>query len=218
MKFENKSEKRFLIITSVLSLLQGLFYIYDGIVTGFTLNDFVLAGIDLLYIPLVLFWKRQGFVVFICIGSALLVYVNSQMETYLFNNFSALLCLFMAILVYPKIKNYLMIGYLFITALAFALNTEPMHLFLIHAIRSMWLFTIYDFAIYCNYTRKPVILTEDEQQIIAQLCEGKLQKELELNGYSESTIRRRLDSAMKRNDIKSKDELKDLYKKCYSAN
>lgn len=217
MKFENKKETQFLVITCILSLLQGLFYVYDGIITSFTLNDFVLAGIDFFYIPMVLIWKRKGFVLFILIASALLIWVNSKMETQLFNNFSALLCLFMAIMVYPKIKNFCMIGYLVCTAISFALNTEPMYLYLIHLTRAMWLFVIYEFIIYANYTRKPIIFTADEQTIIKQLADGKFIKEVDINCYSERTIRRRLEDAMRRNNVKSKEELIELYKKHYSA-
>lgn len=215
MKFESLREKRFLIFTCLLSAFQGLFYLYDGVMTGFSLNDFILAGIDFAYIPMVLIFRKKGFFVYICIGTSLLVYVNSVMETELFNNFSALLCLFMAIMIFPKYKQYLMIGYLIETAIAFALNDEPMYLFLIHTIRSMWLFAIYEFIIYTQYSRKPVVFTDEEKELLKQLCEGKQEKQLELNGYSESTIRRRLETARKRNGVADLRELKELYLNTY---
>lgn len=213
MNYTHKKEKQFLLITCILSFLQGLFYVYDGIITGFTINDFVLAALDFAYIPMILIWRKKGFAVFICLVSALLIWVNSRMETYLFNNFSALLCLFIAIMVFPKIKYFCMIGYLVATAIAFAFDNEPMYLYLIHTLRAIWLFVIYDIVIYENYSRKPVIFTEEEQNIIKQLYEGKYIKEIDYNCYSERTIRRRLKAAMKRNDVKTREELIELYKK-----
>jgi len=213
MKYTEKKEKQFLLITCILSLLQGLFYIYDGFITGFSINNFVLAGIDFAYIPMILIWRKKGFAAFICIGSVLLIWVNSRIETYLFNNFSALLCLFIAIMVFPKMKYFCMVGYLVVTAIAFAFDNEPMYLYLIHTLRASWLFVIYEIVIYANYTRKPVIFTEEEQNIIKQLYEGKYIKEIDYNCYSERTIRRRLKTAMKRNDVKTREELIELYKK-----
>lgn len=111
-------------MTCILSFMQGLFYVYDGIITGFTINDFVLAALDFGYIPMILIWRKKGFVVYICLFSALLIWVNSRIETYLFNNFSALLCLFIAFMVFPKIKYFCMVGYLVVTAFAFAFDNE----------------------------------------------------------------------------------------------
>jgi len=79
----------------------------------------------------------------------------------------------------------------------------------------MWIFIVYDFIIYAKYERKPVILFDEEIEILEQLCNNLLQKEIELNGMSERTIRRRLDAAKKRNGIKTTEELKELYKNKY---
>lgn len=217
MKFKHKNEKKFLLVSCICSLMQGLLYLFYGFKTTFDVPNLAMTIIDLTYIPLVLIFRNKGFKVFVLGTTVSLIFISAFNETRLFNNFSALLCLFVFIMIYPKQKKLLMIFYLCLTAVAFVLNEEPMYFYLIHSCRAIWCFSIYELIIYHQYNRKPLILTEDEQQIIAQLCEGKLQKELELNGYSESTIRRRLASAMKRNDIQTKEELKDLYKTTYHA-
>lgn len=217
MKFKYKNEKKFLLVSCICSALQGLLYLFHGFKTEFSLLECIMCICDLSYIPLVLIFRNKGFKAFVLGMSVVLIFISAFNETRLFNNFSALLCLFVFIMIYPKQKKLLMILYLCLTAVAFVLNEEPMYFYLIHSCRAIWTFSIYDLIIYHQYNRKPLILTDDEQKIIAQLCEGKLQKELELNGYSESTIRRRLASAMKRNDIQTKEELKELYKSIYPA-
>lgn len=65
MNYTHKKEKQFLLITCILSFLQGVFYVYDGLITGFTINNFVLAALDFAYIPMILIWRKKGFAVFI---------------------------------------------------------------------------------------------------------------------------------------------------------
>lgn len=216
MTFESKKEKQFLLLTCMLSLIQGILYLVDGFLTGFTLNNYIMLGMDLLYIPAVLILRSRGLEIYIILMSIALLFSTSFTPTNLYNNFSALLCLFMGIMIFPKHKKYFMLGYIIASAIMFALNDERMYLYLIHISRASWLFTMEDMIIFARYNRKPIILTSEEQRIIAQLCENKLHKQIELDGASESTIRRRLAQAKKRNGIQSDEELKELYKKHYS--
>ena len=59
MNYTYKKEKQFILITCILSFMQGLFYVYDGIITGFIINDFVLAALDFGYIPMILIWRKK---------------------------------------------------------------------------------------------------------------------------------------------------------------
>lgn len=56
-----------------------------------------------------------------------------------------------------------------------------------------------------------LVITETEEQILKELCNGKEVKELEL---SENTVYKKLREARERNDCLSNDELKTRYRNC----
>lgn len=105
--------------------------------------------------------------------------------------------------------------YLFCASIGFILNGAPAYYMVIHTSRALWTFTIYDIIIYNRYNRKPVILFDDEKRILEQLTSNKLQKEIELDGMSDRTIRRRIEAAKKRNGLASTEELLNLYKETF---
>lgn len=98
--------------------------------------------------------------------------------------------------------------------MAFAINEENLCHYLIHVSRSALSFFIFNFVINEQYSEKKLILYDDEIKILTELSKNRLQKSLETQGYSESTIYRRIKSACKRNKM-SKSELIEEFKKEY---
>jgi len=210
-----KRERLFIHLSAGLSILHAMGYLFLGYKEGFNICIIAMIILDLLYIPAALIKSVKLFPAYLVLFSAVLVFITAFITSELFNNYSALLCLFVAILIMPKLKNVLMSLYLAVAAAAFCLAGDPSYYLVIHYSRAIWIFVIYDFIIYVKYDRKPVILFDEEIEILEQLVSGAIIKELELNGLSERTIRRRLDAAQKRNGLKDRDELKELYIKTY---
>lgn len=211
----NKREILFIHLSCALTILHALGYVWLGFTEGFSVCIYAMIVLDLLFIPATLINNSVVFPAYLVVFSVGLVFITAFIQSELFNNYSALLCIFIAILIFPKLKNFFMGIYLVTAAIAFCVAHDPVYYLVIHFARALWLFTVHNFIIYSKYERKPVILFEEEIEILEQLTDNKLQKEIELNGLSERTIRRRLDTAKRRNGLKSTDELKELYIKTY---
>jgi len=210
-----KKERLFIHLSGALAIVHALGYIWLGINEGFTVPVITMVVLDLLYIPVTTIKSVKLFPSYLVAFSVALVFITSAITSELFNNYSALLCLFVAILIKPKLKYVFMSVYLLACSVAFCLANDYAYYLIIHFSRSLWIFVIYDFIIYVRYESKPVILFDEDIELLEQLTNGSQIKSLELNGMSERTIRRRLDSAKKRNGLKTTDELKELYKKTY---
>lgn len=211
----NKKELIFIHVSSCLSLLHAFGYFWLGFQSGFTVCIIAMIILDVLYVPTTFINSVKIFPIYLIIFSCSLIFITAFITSELFNNYSALLCLFVAILILPRFKNILMGLYLIVSAVAFCVAGDPVVHLLIHFSRAMWIFIIYDFIIYVKYERKPVVLFDEEIEILEQLTNNNLLKEVELNGLSERTIRRRLDAAQERNGLNSRNELKELYIKTY---
>lgn len=210
-----KKELIFIHLSCCLALIHGFGYLWLGIKEGFTVWIVAMVVCDFLYVPASTIRSVKIFPGYLLFFSCVLVFITAFTPSELFNNYSALLCLFVGILIMPKYKRVFMACYLVISAIAFCVAGDPVYYLVIHFARALWLFCIYDFIIYVKYERKPVILFDEEREILEQLANGAIIKELELNGLSERTIRRRLDAAQVRNGLKSREELKELYIKTY---
>lgn len=212
---ENQRQFIFVILSCIFSVLHAIGYTWHGIQLGF--NHCIMAMIicDLIFIPSVLCKRGNLLYYYLIVYSFILVIILAFTDSRLYNNYSSLLCIFTCILLFPQRKYFLMGVYLFNVSIGFILNGAPSYYMIIHTSRALWIFTIYDVIIYNRYNRKPVILLDDEQKILEQLTDNKLLKEIELNGMSERTIRRRLDAAKKRNGLQSTEELKALYTDTY---
>lgn len=211
-QLKNNNEKRFTIISSFLSLILSLLYVWKGISEQFIPVTCIVIGFCLLYIPVVLIFKRFGFAIFNLIYAIVLIFLIAFSETRLFNNFTGLMAIFVVIMIKPNWK-YPSIGlYIIAITVAFALNNENLCHYLIHVVRGTWLFLVFDFVLAEKYERKKLILTEDERKILTELSKNRLQKSIEFEGFSESTIYRRIKAAMTRNNL-SKKELLEEFKK-----
>ena len=63
-----------------------------------------------------------------------------------------------------------------------------------------------------KYERRKLSLYDDERKILETLSKNRLQKSIELDGFSESTIYRRIKAAMKRNNLTKKQLIEEFIK------
>lgn len=209
--FKEKKERNFVLITSILSFILGILYIWKGAEEGFLAVTLIVIAYCFLYIPAVMFFRSRGFIIFNLTYALVLVFLIAFYKSYLFNNYTGLIAIFFIIIVCLKLKWISVIAYGICVCVAFALNDEKLCPFFIHVVRSSWLFYIFDFIISQRYTNKKLILYDDEIQILTQLSKNKLQKSIDLDGLSESTIYRRLKAACERNGM-TKTQLIEAFK------
>ena len=213
-KFFNSN---FNIFTSVISLIISILYFVRGISEEFIPGIIIVISMNLIYIPLVFIFKRQGFSVFYLIYAIILVFLISLEETKLFNNYTALFMVCIVMMIQPKLEFFIYIVYFVSVCIAFTLNGENLIHFFIHIIRSLWFISIVSYVLNNRFERKKLILFDDEKKILDQLCEGKIyQKEVE--GFSENTIYRKLKAARERNGNITRDQLVELYRKEKESN
>ena len=210
--FEDKKEKNFILITTAISFLVALLYAWKGIREDFNLATYGVIFMCLIYIPVVWIFRRPGFAIFNLIYAATLVFIIAFNDTYLYNNFTGLLAVFIVMMVAPKLKLTAIILYLVSISLAFALNEENLCHFFIHLARCGWLFHIFNHVLSSKYKRNKLILYDDERKILEALSKNRLQKSIEFEGFSESTIYRRIKSAMKRNNLTKKQLIEEFKK------
>lgn len=208
------SEKTFILVTCILSFLLSLMYGWKGYQDGFSVGSYFIIIFNLLYIPFALIFKRKGFVYFCLTYMAVLIFTTAFHKTFLYNNFTPLFFAFVIYLIEPKLKHIVLSGYFVLISIAYILNEENLCHFFIHIIRAVWFVYISIFLVEKKYKRNKLILYEDEIKILSELSNHKLQKSIEFEGYSESTIYRRLKSAMTRNNL-TKKELIDAFQKEY---
>lgn len=213
-KITDNNEKRFFLIICCLSAIISLLYIWNGILEQFYIATYIFIALHILFIPVVLYFKRKGFTIYCMIYSIILIFIIAFHKTYLYNNLTGVLVIILAVLVIPKFKKIAFISYFLAVSVAFAINEENLCHYLIHVSRSALSFFIFNFVITEQYSEKKLILYDDEIKILTELSKNRLQKSLETQGYSESTIYRRIKSACKRNKM-SKSELIEEFKKEY---
>lgn len=210
--FEDQKEKHFLLITSLLSFLIGILYIWKGFQEDFFIGTYVVIAMTFLYIPMVWIFKRPGFTVFNLFYSVVLVFIIAFNQTYLYNNFTGLIAVFIVMMLVPKYKYQTITLYFLAVSVAFALNEENLNHYFIHITRSAWLLHIINHLLETKYERRKLILFEDERKILEVLSKNNLQKSIELDGFSESTIYRRIRAAMKRNNMTKKQLIEEFIK------
>lgn len=210
--FEETKERNFVLITSVLSLILGILYIWKGVEEGFLPVTWVVFFFCFLYIPMVMIFRTRGFIIFNLIYALVLIFLIAFYKSFLFNNYTGLIAIFFIMIVCPKLKWVSIIAYGVCVCVAFALNDEKLCPFFIHIVRASWLIYIFDFLVSQRYINKKLILYDDEILILTELSKNKLQKSIDLDGFSESTIYRRLKAACERNGM-SKAQLIEAFKK-----
>lgn len=210
--FEDKKERHFVLVTTVLSFLLASLYFWKGLREGYSIITFIVIGMAIIYIPIVWIFRRLGFAIFNLLYSVVLIFIIAFSDTYLYNNYTGLFVVFIVIMVMPRLKWPALMLYFIATSIAFGLNEEDLLHYLIHLVRSAWFFHIFNHVLTSKYERKKLILFEDERKILTELSKNKLQKSIVLEGFSESTIYRRIKAAMKRNNLTKKQLLEEFQK------
>lgn len=202
----------FNIYTSIISLLISILYIERGFSEGFNTGILIVAAMNLLYIPLVFIFNRQGFSVFYLIYAVVLIFLISIEETKLFNNYTALFMVCIVMMIRPNLELLICAIYFVAVCIAFAMNEENLIHFFIHVVRSLWFIAIVSYVLNNRFERKKLILFDDEKKILDQLCDGKVYQK-EVKGFSENTIYRKLKAARERNGNVTRDQLVEMYRK-----
>lgn len=210
--FEDQKEKHFILITTALSFLISVLYVWKGLTEGFYPGTHAVIFMSFIYIPVVWIFRRPGFAIFNLAYAAVLVFIIAFNDTYLYNNFTGLIAVFIVMMVAPKLKWVSLATYILATIIAFALNEENLCHFFIHIARCGWLFHIFNHVLSSKYKRNKLILYDDERKILTELSKNRLQKAIELEGFSESTIYRRIKAAMKRNNLTKKQLIEEFKK------
>ena len=116
--------------------------------------------------------------------------------------------LIFAIIATPKltIPALIIYGANLIPALVYRQNELPT--IGIHVLNCTWIIVFIEFVVSKKKTKK-LQLTDDEREVLSQLAEGKLQKEVE--PFSQNQVTQILKNAMNRNMCKTKQELLNYF-------
>lgn len=203
----------FVIFTSGLSVILCALYVWKAFLSkNFFWGSWIVPAVNLLYVILAFFLNRKAFVWFYLLYSVVLVFLIAFEKSCLFNNYTALFMLCIVIMMKPSIKYAAISLYFAVVSIAFLINEESIVHFLIHIDRSVWFLGSIFFVLNSHFEPKKLILFEDEEKILEQLCSGKIyQKEVE--GFSENTVYRKLKAARERNGNLTREQLIELYKK-----
>lgn len=203
----------FVIFTSGLSVILCALYVWKAFLSkNFFWGSWIVPAVNLLYVILAFFLNRKAFVWFYLLYSVVLVFLIAFEKSCLFNNYTALFMLCIVIMMEPSIKYAAISLYFAVVSIAFLINEESLVHFLIHIDRSVWFLGSIFFVLNSHFEPKKLILFEDEEKILEQLCSGKIyQKEVE--GFSENTVYRKLKAARERNGNLTREQLIELYKK-----
>lgn len=211
-KIKSFFKDNFNIYTSAISFVIAILYVVRGFDEGFNPGIIIVTSMNLLYIPIVWIFRRQGFSYFYMAYAVILIFLISMEETKLFNNYTALFMVCIVMMIRPELELWIGALYFVSVCVAFAINEENLIHFFIHVVRSLWFIAIVSYVLNNRFERKKLILFDDEKKILDQLCSGKMyQKEVE--GFSENTIYRKLKAARERNGNVTRDQLVEMYRK-----
>ena len=206
------SKDKFVLFTIIFSAILALLYIWKGIQTQFLLGGWIIIGMNLIYIPIALIFKRNGFFCFYLLYSVILVFILAFDKTFLYNNYTALFVICIVIMIKPQLEIPALILYFAAVCIAFAINEEKLYHFFIHITRSLWFIESVMYVLNEKFKRKKLVLFNDEKQILDQLCSGKIYQK-EVTGFSENTVYRKLKAARERNGNITRDQLVEQYRK-----
>lgn len=126
-----------------------------------------------------------------------------------FVNYTQFFVLLLACRMNRKSEKWLLAIYGINESFALMFQSKDISHLLIHLLTCVFFYLIY------FYINKPKVLElkPDEEEIIKQLAEGKLQKEIDL--YSKNVIKEKLDHAKERNHVIDTNELITLYRQSH---
>lgn len=206
------NKDKFVLYTCIMSTLLALLYLWKGFQTQFFIGGWIIISLNIIYVPVAIFFKKDGFSYFHLIYSVVLVFILAFDKTFLYNNYTALFVICIVIMIKPKIEIPALVLYFSAVCVSFAINEEKIYHFFIHIARSFWFIEIVMYVLNDKFNRKKLILYNDEKQILDQLCSGKIYQK-EVTGFSENTVYRKLKAARERNGNITRDQLVELYRK-----
>lgn len=137
------------------------------------------------------------------IMSLLACYFNS------FMNWTSFFVLLLACRMNRSSEKWLLAIYALNESFALIYQGKGIDELVIHITTAAFFYLIYFFI----NKPKQLILKPDEEEIIKQLAEGKMQKEIDL--YSKNVIKDKIDHALIRNHLIDKNELINLYRQSH---
>ncbi len=195
-----KDDKAFLIIF-IVHLLLAFFHMVYSFKTDYW-QCYVRAGFCFFIAVSIFLFQRKGFSVSILIYAYTLLYFNN------FYNYTSFVFLIFAIISTPEltVPALIIYGANLIPALVYRQNEIPT--MGIHVLNCIWI-TCFIELVVLKKTKKSLQLTDDEREVLEELAQGKLQKEIE--AFSPNTVTKLLKNAQERNHCKSKAELLSKY-------
>ncbi len=165
---------------------------------------YIRCGFCLLIAVNSFFFLRRGFSLSILAYGLVLLYFNN------FYNYTSFLFVLFAIYCTPGIKKTALILYSLNVFIALAWKRCEIMTLGIHGMNCFLFYTCAKY-LFAAITPRTLLLTDDERNVIREMANGKLQKEIET--FSQNTITKLLKNAMERNLCKSKSELIHKYLK-----
>lgn len=159
---------------------------------------YVRSGFCLLIAASTFFFLRKGFSISILIYACVLLYFNN------FFNYTSFLFVLFAIYCNPKISQIAFVLYAINLCIALTMKNCEILTLGIHGL-NCFLFYACAKYLFAAVTPSTLLLTDDERDVLQELADGKLQKQIDI--FSQNTITRLLKNAMERNFCKTKTEL-----------
>lgn len=200
-KYEEFKTDRGFFIIFIIHLLLAFFHLVYSFRTEHW-QCYVRAAFCLFIAVSIFLFLRPGFSVSILLYAYTLLYFNN------FYNYTSFVMLIFAIIATPKftVPALIIYGANLIPALVYRQNELPT--IGIHVLNCIWITAFIEFVV-IRKNKKTLQLTDDERNVLLQLAEGKLQKEVE--PFTQNQVTQILKNAMNRNMCKTKQELLNLF-------
>ena len=188
-------------IIFIIHLLLAFFHLVYSFRTDYW-QCYVRAAFCLFIALSIYLFQRKGFSVSILIYAYTLLYFNN------FYNYTSFVLVIFSIIVTPKLTlpALVLYGANLIPALVYRQNELPT--IGIHVLNCAWI-TAFVVLVIMKKAPGTLQLTEEERLVLAELADGKLQKEIK--EYSENQVTQIIKNAVSRNQCKSKAELLNKY-------
>lgn len=160
------------------------------------------GGFCVLIALLTFLFLRKGFATGLLLYACVLLYFNN------FYNYTSFVFILLAAFCFPKIKTPALILYALNLSVALAVKGCAIHTIGIHVINCAIFYFCMSF-VYTPARNKLLRLTDDERSVLAELADGKLQKQIE--AFSPNTVTKLLKNAQDRNQCRTKTELLHRY-------
>lgn len=190
------------VATFVVTMLLCTYHIYEFIQIDNPICLLRVAMYFLLSLTVVMFNLEVVYIILI-----VMALIASHFNHFL--NYTSFFVLLLACRMNRRSEKMLLLIYGVNEAIALHIQDRTIIDLLTHLTTCTFFYLIYFFV-----NRPKVLeLKEDEEQIIKEMAEGKLQKEITL--YSKNIVKEKLDHAKVRNKILSTDELITIYRQSH---